>query len=149
MFCRCVSFSLSSPRRFVCVYDACRLVDSCLSPLSSRSCFLVFNLTNLTEISSHPLSIAPIRCPTIHSPTHPSGLLTALHIPIDLFFVFLLFLLLCRSYSPHISVFSCAIVDPLYLFLTVFIRRVTVRWVWQRRMATGTWWPRCWREGQT
>jgi hypothetical protein len=141
--------SFLSPRRFVCVYDACRLVDSCLSPLSSRSCVLVFNLTNFTEISFHPLSTSPIRCPTIHSPTYPSGLLSALHISFDLFFVFFLFFAFVSIlFTSHLRLFVCDC-RRLYLFLTGFIRRVTVRWVWQRRMATGTWWPRCWREEQT
>jgi len=116
---------------------------------SSRSCVLVFASTNFTENSSHPPSIAPIRCPTLHSPAYSSDLCPLFTLPILYFScVFLVGGFLWMSFTSHLRLFMFNF-RPLYLFLTGFIRRVTVRWVWQRRMGTGTWWPRCWREEQT
>ncbi len=108
--------SFLSPRRFVCVYDACRLVDSCLSPLSSRSCVLVFNLTNFTEIYFHPLSIAP----------HPLSDNSFTYLPIES----------CNPPSHSFILVFCFCIDLIHLISPSFHVRLSTfvfvpHWIYQ------------------
>ena len=117
----------------VCCVHCSPLFGLCVSILSSRGVLFVYSFLRwpLSWYLTRPIS--PISLPSFSIGSHSRSIHLLTHR--------VLFL-------SHLSIFMFCCWRE-YICLTVFTRRVTVRWVWQPRTATGTWWPRCWREEQT